>query len=43
MLRPGLSVTVSVDTREPGEATAAGGIVGAAEARPASADAVAGR
>ena len=43
LLRPGLSVTVSVDTREPGEATAAGGIVGAAEARPASADAVAAR
>ena len=36
LLRPGLSVTVTVDTREPGEATAAGGIVGAAEARPAA-------
>ena len=34
LLRPGLSVTVSVDTRDKGEATAAGGIVGAAEARP---------
>ena len=43
LLRPGLSVTVSVDTREPGEATAAGGIVGAAEARPASSDGGAAR
>ncbi len=39
LLRPGLSVTVSVDTRDLGEATAAGGIVGAAEAEPAPAQA----
>jgi membrane fusion protein, multidrug efflux system len=38
LLRPGLSVTVTVDTREPGEAVAADGIVGAAEAKPASTD-----
>jgi membrane fusion protein (multidrug efflux system) len=37
LLRPGLSVTVTVDTREAGEATAADGIVGAAEAKPAAA------
>ncbi len=36
LLRPGLSVTVSIDTREQGEATAGGGIVGAAEAEPAT-------
>lgn len=34
LLRPGLSVTVTVDTRDPGEAVAADGIVGAAEANP---------
>ena len=38
LLRPGLSVTVTVDTRDEGEAVAADGIVGAAEARPAAAD-----
>jgi membrane fusion protein, multidrug efflux system len=32
LLRPGLSVTVTVDTRAPGDAVAAGGIVGAAQA-----------
>ncbi len=37
LLRPGLSVTVTVDTREEGEATAGDGIVGAAEAKPAAA------
>jgi membrane fusion protein, multidrug efflux system len=36
LLRPGLSVTVTVDTREPGAAVAADGIVGAAEAQPAA-------
>ncbi len=36
LLRPGLSVTVSVDTRDKGEALAAGGIVGTAEAEPAA-------
>ncbi|HEY3912804.1 MAG TPA: HlyD family secretion protein [Stellaceae bacterium] len=36
LLRPGLSVTVSVDTRDEGEAIAAGGIVGTAEAEPAA-------
>src|SRR5579862_9538679 len=41
LLRPGLSVTVSVDTRAPGEAVAADGIVGAAEARPATSPAAA--
>lgn len=35
LLRPGLSVVVSVDTREHGIATAQAGIVGAAEAKPA--------
>ena len=35
LLRPGLSVTVNVDTRAEGNATAAGGIVGAAEAKTA--------
>jgi membrane fusion protein (multidrug efflux system) len=39
LLRPGLSVTVTVDTREPGAAVAADGIVGAAEAKPAANDA----
>jgi membrane fusion protein (multidrug efflux system) len=33
LLRPGLSVTVSVDTRAPGSATAEGAIVGTAEAK----------
>ncbi len=37
LLRPGLSVTVTVDTREKGDAVAADGIVGAAEAQPAAA------
>jgi membrane fusion protein (multidrug efflux system) len=37
LLRPGLSVTVTVDTREKGDAVAADAIVGAAEARPAAA------
>ena len=32
LLRPGLSVTVTVDTREPGDAVADGAIVGAAQA-----------
>jgi membrane fusion protein (multidrug efflux system) len=32
LLRPGLSVTVTVDTRAPGDAVAEGGIVGAAQA-----------
>jgi membrane fusion protein (multidrug efflux system) len=32
LLRPGLSVVVTVDTRKPGDAVAAGGIVGAAQA-----------
>jgi membrane fusion protein, multidrug efflux system len=36
LLRPGLSVTVTVDTREKGDETTAGGIVGAAEAEPVS-------
>jgi membrane fusion protein (multidrug efflux system) len=35
LLRPGLSVTVTVDTRGAGSVAAADGIVGAAEARPA--------
>jgi membrane fusion protein (multidrug efflux system) len=34
LLRPGLSVAVTVDTRTPGEAVAAGGIVGATAATP---------
>ena len=38
LLRPGLSVTVTVDTRDEGEAVAGDGIVGAAEAKPAAAD-----
>jgi membrane fusion protein, multidrug efflux system len=37
LLRPGLSVTVAVDTRDKGVADAADGIVGVAEARPATA------
>ena len=37
LLRPGLSVVVSVDTRAAGNATAQGGIVGTAEAKPAAA------
>jgi membrane fusion protein (multidrug efflux system) len=36
LLRPGLSVTVTVDTRDAGDAVAADGIVGAAEAKPAA-------
>ena len=36
LLRPGLSVTVTVDTRREGTAEAADGIVGAAHAEPAS-------
>jgi membrane fusion protein (multidrug efflux system) len=36
LLRPGLSVTVTVDTRHEGEAAAEDGIVGAAEAKPAT-------
>jgi membrane fusion protein (multidrug efflux system) len=37
LLRPGLSVTVTIDTREEGDAVGADGIVGAAEAQPAAA------
>ena len=36
LLRPGLSVVVSIDTRAEGQETAQGGIVGTAEAKPAS-------
>ena len=36
LLRPGLSVTVSIDTRAEGSATAEGGIVGTAQAKPTS-------
>jgi membrane fusion protein (multidrug efflux system) len=36
LLRPGLSVTVTVDTRREGAAEAGDGIVGAAHAEPAS-------
>jgi membrane fusion protein, multidrug efflux system len=36
LLRPGLSVVVTIDTRAPGEAIAEGGIVGAAQAHSAS-------
>jgi membrane fusion protein, multidrug efflux system len=36
LLRPGLSVVVSVDTRDAGTRTEANGIVGAAEAKPAT-------
>jgi membrane fusion protein, multidrug efflux system len=39
LLRPGLSVTVTVDTRDAGATEAADGIVGAAEAKPAASDA----
>ena len=39
LLRPGLSVTVTVDTRNEGEATAEDGIVGAAEAKPTAPEA----
>jgi hypothetical protein len=38
LLRPGLSVTVIVDTSGRNGAEAAAGIVGAAEARPAASD-----
>jgi membrane fusion protein, multidrug efflux system len=37
LLRPGLSVVVTIDTRAPGATTAEGGIVGAAQAQPAAA------
>ncbi len=43
VLRPGLSVTVTVDTRDRGEAVAADGIVGTAEAKPAGPDAATAR
>ena len=36
LLRPGLSVVVTIDTRAKGSATAEGGIAGAAQARPAT-------
>jgi hypothetical protein len=36
LLRPGLSVTVTVDTRREGAADAGDGIVGAAHAEPVS-------
>jgi membrane fusion protein (multidrug efflux system) len=39
LLRPGLSVTVSIDTRDTGDAIAADGIVGTAQASPAPATA----
>jgi membrane fusion protein, multidrug efflux system len=39
LLRPGLSVTVTIDTRDQGEVIAADGIVGTAEAKPAAAEA----
>src|SRR6059058_474103 len=39
LLRPGLSVTVTVDTRGKGETHAGDGLVGAAQARPAAAPA----
>jgi membrane fusion protein, multidrug efflux system len=38
LLRPGLSVTVTVDTRDHGETVAGDGIVGTAEAKPATPD-----
>ncbi len=41
LLRPGLSVTVTIDTRDQGETTAADGIVGTAEAKPAATEAAA--
>ena len=43
LLRPGLSVTVTVDTRDQGEAIANDGIVGVAEAKPAAAEPAAAR
>jgi membrane fusion protein, multidrug efflux system len=43
LLRPGLSVTVTVDTRDNGEAVAADGVVGAAEAKPAAGEPAATR
>jgi membrane fusion protein, multidrug efflux system len=43
LLRPGLSVTVTVDTRDEGETAAANGIVGAAEAEPAASGPAASR
>ena len=39
LLRPGLSVTVTIDTRDEGETIAADGIVGTAEAKPTAAEA----
>ncbi len=36
LLRPGLSVTVTIDTRDEGDAQAGDGIVGTAEAKPAA-------
>jgi membrane fusion protein (multidrug efflux system) len=39
LLRPGLSVTVSIDTRDERETAASDGIVGAAQAQPAAAPA----
>ena len=41
LLRPGLSVNVTIDTRDQGETIAADGIVGTAEAKPAAAEAAA--
>ena len=38
LLRPGLSVTVTVDTRDRGEAVAGDGIVGTAQAKPVAPD-----
>jgi membrane fusion protein (multidrug efflux system) len=43
LLRPGLSVTVTVDTRTVGTGGPSGGIVGAAQAQPAAAGAVGAR
>jgi membrane fusion protein, multidrug efflux system len=43
LLRPGLSVIVTVDTRDQGEAVAVDGIVGAAAAQPAAGEAAAAR
>jgi membrane fusion protein, multidrug efflux system len=43
LLRPGLSVTVTVDTRDQGETVAGDGIVGTAEAKPATAEAATAR
>ena len=39
LLRPGLSVNVTIDTRDQGETIAADGIVGTAEAKPTAAEA----